>query len=55
MVMLPTGGMWKKLNARALASAVSNPRRKPQKIETPVTAARYTTSREMSGTTCFRG
>ena len=40
IVNCPIGGRWKKLNAAALASAVSKPRRSPQKIETPITASR---------------
>ena len=40
IVKRPTGGMWKKLNARALSSAVSSPSRRPQKIETTITASR---------------
>ncbi len=40
MVNRPVGGMWKKLKAAALTSAVNSPQRRPQKIETPITASR---------------
>src|SRR5205807_177832 len=54
-VKCPTGGMWKKLNARALTSDVSRPSRSPQRTETRTTAGRYTTPSETPGATPFSG
>ena len=39
MVNCPVGGMWKKLNASALRTAVSTPNQSPQRLETSSTAS----------------
>ncbi len=49
IVKRPVGGMWKKLNASALASAVAAPSHPPQTDETSSTATRYTTPRATTG------
>ena len=55
IVNRPTGGRWKKLNAAALASEVSNPSPSPQAAETSSTASRYTTLSDTAGATAFSG
>jgi hypothetical protein len=40
IVNVPTGGMWKKLNAAALNSAVESPNARPQYAETSSTAGK---------------